>query len=116
MIRVALLGAAALVALPGAAAAKAHPKPRYCGTVVIGAFEPETLNWLTVGSAGLFAGYATQAVFASPYVVAPDLTYRPWLVPHARVTKKPFAVTYHIRRDARWNDGRPVTSGDFRFE
>ena len=31
------------------------------------------------------------------------------------VARKPFTVTYHIRPEARWSDGRPVTAADFQF-
>jgi peptide/nickel transport system substrate-binding protein len=54
-------------------------------------------------------------VLEGAFEVAPDLTYRPNLVSRATVTKRPFTVTYHIRRDARWADGPPITARDFVF-
>src|SRR5207249_1880108 len=54
-------------------------------------------------------------VIEGAFKVAPDLSYRPNLVSHATVTTNPFAVTYFIRPEARWNDGVPVGAQDFLF-
>jgi len=46
----------------------------------------------------------------------PDLTRHPRLVSHVDfTTKPPFTLTYHIRPEARWSDGTPITAGDFVF-
>ena len=46
----------------------------------------------------------------------PDWSWEPRLVSRVDVTRKPpFTLTYHIRPEARWSDGTPVTSRDFLF-
>ena len=48
--------------------------------------------------------------------LGPDLTLRPALVSGVDVTTAPpFTLTYHIRPEARWSDGTPVSSRDFVF-
>ena len=41
--------------------------------------------------------------------------YRPYLVSGVTVGRHPLTLTYHIRPQARWSDGVPVTAADFRF-
>jgi peptide/nickel transport system substrate-binding protein len=41
--------------------------------------------------------------------------WRPELVSQYTLTTDPFTVTYHIRPEARWSDGAPVSAGDFVF-
>ncbi len=51
--------------------------------------------------------------------IDPSLRYRPWLasrVPSGNdIGSSPFSVTYHLRPDARWSDGTPITAADVRF-
>ena len=47
--------------------------------------------------------------------MTPAATFRPNLVSHVTLTKTPFRLTYHIRAEAKWNDGAPVTASDFEF-
>ncbi len=58
----------------------------------------------------------TEKVLEPAFIVGPDFT----LAAEARLgrhfTKKPpFTLTYHIRREARWSDGVPITARDFVF-
>src|SRR5206468_782856 len=41
--------------------------------------------------------------------------WRSVLVSGTTLTRKPFTVTYHIRPQAHWSDGKPVTARDFVF-
>ncbi len=109
----AALAAALLVAVPGAAGAPDAETPRRGGTVVFGpaAFEPACLNPLVCGYAPV-----NQKVLTPAFAVAPDLTLKPMLVSGVDFTRQPpFTLTYHIRPEARWSDGVPVTARDFIF-
>jgi peptide/nickel transport system substrate-binding protein len=54
-------------------------------------------------------------------VVKPDFTYAPRLaekVPtkeNGLVTENPFTVTFKIKKEAKWSDGKPITSADVVF-
>jgi ABC-type transport system substrate-binding protein len=104
---------AALLPAAGAGGAEAQT-PKRGGTLVIAnttAFEPECLNVLLeeCGVDVLF-----PEVLAGAFEVAPKGSFRPDLVSHVdRVSRRPFALVYHIRPEARWSDGVPVTAADF---
>jgi peptide/nickel transport system substrate-binding protein len=113
----------ALLAVPGAGGSEAA-KPRTGGTVVVlepfGPDEPWCLGPVPPCAPEFFKPFPSTEpivgqVLEGAFEVAPDLTYRPNLVSRATVTKRPFTVTYHIRPDARWGDGPPVTAQDFVF-
>ncbi|MHB1244554.1 MAG: ABC transporter substrate-binding protein, partial [Gaiellaceae bacterium] len=103
MARALAVAALALgVALGGVAGAAT---PRSGGTVVAILF-PET-------------PFPPQTVFTATlpgaFVITPDGGWREDVVTRAVVTRRPFTVTYHIRPEARWSDGRALTSRDFLF-
>ena len=55
-------------------------------------------------------------VLDGAFAVTPEATHRADLVSKAEiVSKRPFTLILHIRPDARWSDGVPVTASDFRF-
>jgi peptide/nickel transport system substrate-binding protein len=55
-------------------------------------------------------------VLLPAFEYGPDLTARPVLVSRVDYTREPpFTLTYHIRPEARWSDGVPVTARDFVF-
>ena len=106
---------AAVVAASSAAGAS-QQTPKRGGTVVVGdPEEPACLNVL-LDRCGGFAGNASRLVtqvLEGAFDIGPDLAYKPDLVARVTITKEPFALTYHIRPEARWSDGTPVTAGDF---
>ena len=56
------------------------------------------------------------AVLSGAFELGPDYVRRPRLVSDVGfTTKPPFTLTYHIRPEARWSDGTPITAGDFLF-
>ncbi len=55
------------------------------------------------GSRGCIRGWSRSRRAAEPRLRA------------LRSTRKPFTLTYHIRPEARWSDGVPVTASDFLF-
>ena len=57
-----------------------------------------------------------SVILLGAFEVGPDLTWRKRLVSGVDFTTvAPFTLTYHIRPEAMWSDGRPVTAGDFVF-
>ena len=60
--------------------------------------------------------YWSEKVLQKPFDVGPDFTYEESLVSRVDYTRRrPFTLTYHIRPEARWSDGVPVTAQDFKF-
>ena len=58
----------------------------------------------------------SEKVLQKPFDVGPDFTYEESLVSRVDYTRRrPFTLTYHIRPEARWSDGVPVTAQDFIF-
>ena len=106
--------AVSLLAVSGAGGADAQT-PKRGGTVVGGpvTFEPACFN-LLFGNCRIIPAFVRQ-VLEGAFEVGPDLSYRPNLVSQVTYTKKPFTLTYHIRPEARWSDGVPVTARDFVF-
>jgi len=107
-----------LLAVSGASGAPAQT-PKRGGTLVIGTAplrEPACLNaFVTVCGVGLGSLDLVRKVLPGAFEVNPDATFSPNLVSSATVSKKPFRLTYHIRPQARWSDGVPVTASDFVF-
>ena len=108
--------AVALLAVSGAGGASAQT-PKRGGTLVFREVGPEPAC-LNVPPAecngGLF--FWIDNVLQRPFEVGPDFTYEESLVSRVGVTRRrPFTLTYHIRPEARWSDGVPVTAQDFIF-
>jgi peptide/nickel transport system substrate-binding protein len=89
------------------------------GTIVIASREQQAcLNLLVpeCRTGGLALLPAIKQVLGGAFEVTGDLRYRPNLVAHADVVAtNPFTVTYHIRPEAVWSDGQPVSARDFEF-
>jgi peptide/nickel transport system substrate-binding protein len=99
-----------------AAVAGTSQTPRRGGTAIFGADqEPGTLNVFVVGGDHLWASAAHYHTMMGWYVVTPKGIYRPELASKVTFTRRPMTVTYDIRKNARWNDGRQVTAQDFLF-
>jgi peptide/nickel transport system substrate-binding protein len=113
--------AASLLAVSGAGGADAQT-PRTGGTVVVAPVSPEPgcLNLFDLrcrsGTAQITLGQIAARVLEAPFDIAPDFTWRARLVSGVTFTKSaPFTLTYHIRPEARWSDGAPITAADFVF-
>jgi peptide/nickel transport system substrate-binding protein len=104
---------AALLPVSGAGGADAQT-PKRGGTLVIAnttALEPPCLNVL-LDECGVDALFSE--VLAGAFEVGPNGRFRPDLVSHVdRVSRRPLTLVYHIRSEARWSDGVPVTAADF---
>jgi len=115
-----LIAALLSLAVAGSAiAAKPKPKPKRTlpsgGTVVFGAEqEPTILNTQLVGGDLFWTAQIMSPVFPAAYRIFPDFSTRPDLVQDGSVTKKsPFTVVMHIKKNAKWMDGKPITGQDF---
>jgi peptide/nickel transport system substrate-binding protein len=108
----------ALLAVSGAGGADVQT-PKRGGTLVVRLVgpEPACLNVLLVRCAGgPNLGNVVQKVLDRVFAIGPDLNHHPRLVERVDFTRKrPFTLTYHIRPEARWSDGVPVTARDFVF-
>jgi len=112
-----LLIAAVVAVAPAASTSTQTPRG---GTVVYGgtASEPACLTpFLDACAPGPTAReFVLTKVLEAPFDVGPDLTWRPRLVSRVEFTRTPpFTLTYHIRPEARWSDGTPITARDFAF-
>jgi peptide/nickel transport system substrate-binding protein len=52
-------------------------------------------------------------VLRGAWIINPKLQYVPDVITGAKLKLKPFTVTYNIRKNANWSDGKPVTGADF---
>jgi peptide/nickel transport system substrate-binding protein len=89
------------------------------GTMVIGLEqEPTILNTSIIGGDALANVYISVPMWSAAYKITPGFAFKPELVSSVKVQKNPFRLTYHIKKNAFWNDGGkkvPVTAQDFKF-
>jgi peptide/nickel transport system substrate-binding protein len=107
------LAAFLLIALLAGAASAAAPKRG--GTLVIARPPVTCLNPFAQGCNVRHDEPVLTQVLEGAFEVGPDLVFRPNLVSRVEPARNPFRLTYHIRPQARWSDGVPVTSADFHF-
>jgi peptide/nickel transport system substrate-binding protein len=106
---------AAVVAAPAGSAPE--QAPRRGGVVHFGPVpEPACLNRLVAKCNEVGLLFVAEKVLEPAFDVGPEFTFRPRLVSRVTVTEQPpFTLTYHIRPEARWSDGVPVSAADFVF-
>jgi oligopeptide transport system substrate-binding protein len=108
------LGAAVVAAFLAVGAGAATPKaPERGGTLVLARPPINCLN--PFGSCDLVTRVVLSQVLEGAFEPGPDFTPRPYLVSRVDIGRNPFTLTYHIRSEARWSDGVPVSTADFRF-
>jgi ABC-type transport system substrate-binding protein len=94
-----------------------NERPAPAGTLRVGyPAEPPTLNPVTEPSPA--ATDILRAVLPSFFVITPDLRYRPSLLagpPRVVRHRGRMEVRFRIRPEARWSDGRPITTADVAF-
>ena len=116
-LALAVATAVALLALSSMGGAAMQQTPKRGGTLVVGSVrEPACINAFLIRCGDLSdIGHLMAPAIRGAFKVGPGLTWQPDLAT-AEITKTPpFTVTYHIRPEARWSDGVPVTAGDFVF-
>jgi peptide/nickel transport system substrate-binding protein len=111
--------AAGLLAVASAAGSGVQA-PQRGGSLSFGPLdEPACLNVLIARCKSEVAGelaIIAETVLEPAFDVGPEFTFRPRLVSRVTFTSKPpFTLTYHIRPEARWSDGVPITARDFVF-
>jgi peptide/nickel transport system substrate-binding protein len=117
----AVLALALVLGISGASGA-ALQSPKRGGTLVYAQPTPEPAclspfgERCVPGTSWISVARVYNLVLERPYDVGPHLERRPRLVSRVDYTRKPpFTLTYHIRPEARWSDGVPVTARDFIF-
>jgi peptide/nickel transport system substrate-binding protein len=107
--------AVALLAVSGGGVAATQQTPEFGGTISVAeAFEPACLNPLLATCAD--SSPSVEKALLPAFDVDRRFRYWPRLVSGVTVsTEPPVTLTYHIRPQARWSDGVPVTAADFVF-
>jgi peptide/nickel transport system substrate-binding protein len=108
--------AVSLLAVSGAGGAGAQT-PKRGGTVVVAwqGGEPPCLNaWLQACTRGSDFSELLDGVLQSAFEPGPH-GWRSALASRPTFTREPFTVSYRVRAQARWSDGRPITASDFVF-
>ncbi|HEU5277888.1 MAG TPA: peptide ABC transporter substrate-binding protein [Gaiellaceae bacterium] len=54
-------------------------------------------------------------VLRGAWIINSKLQYVPDVITSAKLTASPFTITYNIRKNARWSDGKQVTGADFQW-
>ena len=101
--------------MPAGSVASAADPPAPDRSAVVGIdVDPPCLNVLLTActfAAALDHGTALAGAFR----MRPDFSFEPVLVEGVDVQAPPFRLTYHIKEQAVWSDGTPLTSADFVF-
>jgi peptide/nickel transport system substrate-binding protein len=104
-----------LLAVSGAGGAGVQT-PKRGGTIAVSGPEPACLNPIVARCLNSSPLFEVEKVLEPAFDVDARFTFRPRLVSGVTVSHRPpLTLTYHIRREARWSDGVPVTSADFVF-
>ena len=112
-----VLGVLALGSLATiASAAPAGKQKSQTITIAVDEFPP-VLNDMTTAGNGAWTAMIAGPALARGYKLLPDFSYQPWIFDKdcAVVEESPFTVDCTIRSDAKWSDGVPITSADFKF-
>lgn len=90
-------------------------QPHYGGTLTIGSTSAaDTLLSIYAHSEG--SGNDLSMVYDPLVNVDPDFNVVPWLASSWTISKDGLTYTFHLRHDAKWSDGVPVTSADQVYE
>ena len=87
------------------------------GTVVFGAEqEPPCLNGVLAGCNNTWTSWTVGISFPGLYKILPNGDLVPDMIEaEAKTTSRPFTVTYKLKKNANWSDGKPVTAQDVIF-
>ncbi len=85
-------------------------------TIAVDQFPP-VLNDMTSQGNGEWTAMIAGPALARGYKLLPDFSYQPWIFDKDCTVSSPspFTVDCTIRPDAKWSDGVPITSADFKF-
>jgi peptide/nickel transport system substrate-binding protein len=103
----------ATAGMPGPAFGQSRPAPTRGGQLIVGsAGRPRTFNPALISGSPIVPG---AQLFASPLLIDRDWKPRPYLAESWSVSEDARSITLNLRRDAKFHDGRPVTSEDVEF-
>jgi peptide/nickel transport system substrate-binding protein len=112
------LAISAFVTLGGSASGASTAAAKRSQPITIGVDDfPPVVNNMTVDGNGAWTAMIAGPALARGYKLMPDFSYEPWIFSKdcAVTTQSPFTVDCQIRPDAKWSDGVPITSTDFKF-
>jgi peptide/nickel transport system substrate-binding protein len=90
-------------------------QPHYGGTLKIGSTaSADTLLSIYAHTEG--SGNDLSMVYDPLVNVDPDFNIVPWIATKWETSKDGKTITFHMRHDAVWSDGQPITSADQLFE
>src|SRR2546430_242070 len=106
----------AVTALMVAGAAGGASKKSTWGSMTLGAEqEPPCLNGFTSGCNNTWTSWTAGIALASPLIVKPDFSIKPYMGTAKLVSKKPFTVLVTLNKKAKWSDGKQVSAEDLIF-
>jgi len=111
-----VVGAATTLVAAAPADPTTAPKPRAGGAVVVAIhLDPPSLNYYLDLGAPFSTSVISDQVLASAYRdVGRSGAFVPDLIDgDPKITRRPFSLTYTIKKDARWSDGVAITARDF---
>ena len=112
------LGALVVAGLATASTATTASAKKQSHPITIGVDEfPPVLNNMTTAGNGEWTAMIAGPALARGYKLMPDFSYEPWIFAKdcEVTTQSPFTVDCQIRPEAKWSDGVPITSNDFKF-
>src|SRR5919199_5150145 len=109
--RLALGALVAATSLIIAGAAGGVSQKASAGSMVFGAEqEPPCLNGYLEGCNNTWTSWTSGIALASPYIVYPDFSLRPYMGTAKLVKRSPFTLRVTLKKKARWSDGKPVSA------
>jgi len=86
------------------------------GSMTFGAEqEPPCLNGFLEGCNNTWTSWTAGIALASPYIVAPNFSLKPYMGSAHLLKKKPFTLRVTLNAKAKWSDGKPVSADDLIF-
>ena len=86
------------------------------GSVVFGAEqEPPCLNGFLEGCNNTWTSWTAGTALASPYLVYPDFSLRPYMGSAKLLKKRPFTLRVTLNKGMKWSDGKAITANDLVF-
>src|SRR5580765_6289822 len=86
------------------------------GSVVFGAEqEPPCLNGFLAGCNNTSTSWTAGTALASPYLVYPDFSLRPYMGSAKVLKKRPFTLRVTLNKGMKWSDGKAITAADVVF-
>jgi peptide/nickel transport system substrate-binding protein len=106
----------AVTSLIVAGAAGGASKKSSAGSMTFGAEqEPPCLNGFTGGCNNTWTSWTAGIALASPLIVKPDFSIKPYMGSVKVLKTKPFTVLVTLAKKAKWSDGKQVSADDLIF-